>query len=683
MRRFPYRMVLVAACAAALAAGGAGAARAQQSRIVLADTSYQSGFGFTDAGPADKSTVVTDLVYLNVRDPAALAAGVRSVSTPGSPDYDKFMTPGQIQARNQLSADQSGRVRGWLTSAGLDVTQPNWRELRVTGTIGAMERAFDVTFDDYTAPDPGDTFVYQMPTTDLSIPGDLGSLVLDVPNYLFWTPSPTRSAHTAAQAATQTTAPRVHLPLNQGSPSFPHTAAAPSSHASPCSRYWGQKSATGMPEVDGRTPVLAPCGYTPTQLRRAYGLDGETGRGQTVAVIGIALGTLEQDVNTWSEHVGTRPLRPGQLTVVPTPDGTPADTSAEAGAGLVETTLDVEAVHGMAPDANEVVIGYTTSPDNGPNLDLVSLMYALDHTRATIISDSGSFRPTPRTQTAYDDLYQEGALQGVGFYFPAGDSNAGLAYQAGDQWTTGVGGTSLAIGPDGTREWETGWGDTESALSPDGTSWQAPRPGGGTGGGWAAGEPQPWYQQGVVSAREATGPDGRIDRTGPDVAMDADAGTGMLVGGTPLYAEIWPGSAESAWQYTERRYGGTSLSTPLFAGVQALAQQARGGTPLGFANPTLYHLAGTGAFRDITRLTGPAPATVVQRWVSAGTFTPALLQMLAHEPIPGEPTIISSGPGFDTETGIGVPTGRYLACASSPGAVGRHGGEGGDLCHWR
>ncbi|WP_194909918.1 S53 family peptidase [Catenulispora rubra] len=663
MRRVRFRAVLVAACAAALAVSGAGAARAQQSRITLVDTSYQSGFGLTDAGPADPGTVVTDLVYLNVRDPSALAERVRSVSTPGSPDYDTFMTPAQIQARNQLSPAQFKRVRDWLASAGLSVTHPNWRELRITGAIGAMERAFDVTFDKYTDPNPGDAFIYQIPTTDLSIPGDLGSLVLDVPNYFFYTPTSNANVAPATdQAAKQSADPPAHLPVKPGGKSFPHVASTPSSLMSPCSRYWGQKPATGMPEVDGRTPSLAPCGYTPTQLRDAYGLDSETGKGQTVAVIGIALDTLEQDVNTWSRHVGTRTLRPGQLTLVPTPDGTPADTPAEADVGLVETTMDVEAVHGMAPDANVIAIGYTTSPDNGPNFDLASMMYVLDHTHATIVSDSGTFVPTPRTQTAYDNLYREGALQGVGFYYPSGDGNGSLAYQAGDQWTTGVGGTSLAIGPHGSREWETGWGDAQSTLSPDGTSWQAPQPGGGTGGGWMLGAPRPWYQQGVVSDREATGPDGGIDRTGPDVAMDADAGTGMLVGGTPLYGDAWPGSAESTWTYTERRYGGTSLSTPLFAGVQALAQQARGGTPLGFANPTLYRLSGTGAFKDITKLTGLPPAAVEQHWISAGTFVPLLLQMAAHEPIPGETTTNSVGPGFDTETGIGVPTGAYLTC---------------------
>ncbi|HWG26148.1 MAG TPA: serine protease, partial [Actinospica sp.] len=109
-----------------------------------------------------------------------------------------------------------------------------------------------------------------------------------------------------------------------------------------------------MPAVDGRTPSLAPCGYTPTQLRQAYGLDSPTatGAGQTVAVVTPAMDTLEQDVNTWSTRVGTRTLRPGQLNVVPTPDGSPAVTPADAFSAMVENTLDVEAAHGMAPDAD-------------------------------------------------------------------------------------------------------------------------------------------------------------------------------------------------------------------------------------------------------------------------------------------------------------------------------------------
>jgi subtilase family serine protease len=615
--------------------------------------------------------IVTDLLYLNVRDPAALADRARSVSTPGSPDYGRYSTAEQIQAQNQLTPAELHRLRDWLTSAGLTVTEPNWRELSFTGTIGQLERAFDVTFDDYTDPDPTDPYSWQIPTSDLSVPGDVGPLVLDVPTDTF--PIATSSAgpaHPAGQVPNGSVGTGVYRPAKLGGVSLPNTASGSSLASTTCSQYWGEKPAVGVPAVNGQTPSLAPCGYTPTQLRQAYGLDSPaaTGRGQTVAVVTPAMDTLEQDVNTWSAHVGTPALHPGQLTVVPTPDGSPAATPADGFSVMVENTLDVEAVHGMAPDANIISLGLSTA-DDGSILD--SLTYAVDHTRASAVSLSLSFQNLPGQQAAYDEVYQEGALRGVGFYYASGDGGHDatgnfLTPQAGDDWVTAVGGTSLGIGPDGSREWETGWGDGASALSPDGTSWEQPQNGGGSGGGWMAGQPRPWYQQGVVSDREATGEDGKVDRTGPDVAMDADAATGMLVGGTPLYGLTSPGSDPGTWQYTERRIGGTSLSTPLFVGVQALAQQARGGEPFGFANPTLYRLAGTGAFRDITRLTAAVPVTVVQRQVSADGFAPYLIQIFGQVPsTPFVPTTPEVGPGFDTETGIGVPTGEYLSLLRS------------------
>ena len=79
-------------------------------------------------------------------------------------------------------------------------------------------------------------------------------------------------------------------------------------------------------------------------------------------------------------------------------------------------------------------------------------------------------------------------------------------------------------------------------------------------------------------------------RVVPDIAAVADPNTGFLVGQTQTFPD---GSV----QYSEYRIGGTSLACPVIAGVQALAQQARGGVPIGFANPAIYapvrHLGAT------------------------------------------------------------------------------------------
>ena len=74
--------------------------------------------------------------------------------------------------------------------------------------------------------------------------------------------------------------------------------------------------------------------------------------------------------------------------------------------------------------------------------------------------------------------------------------------------------------------------------------------------------------------------------------MDGDPTTGMLVGETQKFPD--------GTYYDQYRIGGTSLSSPLFAGVMADADQAAG-TPLGFVNPLLYKLAGRRRLERVLR----------------------------------------------------------------------------------
>jgi subtilase family serine protease len=662
-----------AVAAMALAASGVNAAAAStQSRVVLSGTAYESDFGFIDKGAVATSMAVTDNIYLPVRDPGALAAEADAVSTPGTHAYGKYISAGQVKDENQLDPAQVALVRDWLSAAGLTVSQPNWRELSVAGTFGQLERAFDVTYDSYYVPaGEGAKVYFLMPTTNMSVPGDLGKLVLGVGAWVFSRPlasagseAPAKSDSTDGSASTAEAS--VNLPTKFGGVTYPHIDGSRSSASATCSRYWGQVKDTSVPKVNGAAPPYGGCGYTPGQLRYAYGLDSSkmTGKGQTVAIITPSMDTLQQDVDTWSKNVGVAPLRPGQLTVVSTPDGSATLQPNGIGfIGMVENTLDVEAVHGIAPDASIVSVGLSTKV--GGNL-LDSMGYILDHTHATIVSMSLGTLFSGDMRQAYDQVYQEGALQGVGFYVATGDggptpTGSFLNPLSGTTWDTAVGGTSLAIGKNGSREWETGWGDELNALSSDGTSWQQPGvTDGGAGGGWTTGEPQPWYQRGVVSASLAKGPDGKEDRVGPDVAMDADLTTGYLVGGTPLDGSLT--TDPSTWHYIQQDIGGTSVSTPLFAGVQALAQQANG-KAFGFANPVIYERANTPAIRDVTKYTLPNGTAPVA--VTFGTETgngPALTTMLGRMfPLtPNEPLLPSTGPGFDTETGLGTPTGAYL-----------------------
>jgi subtilase family serine protease len=163
---------------------------------------------------------------------------------------------------------------------------------------------------------------------------------------------------------------------------------------------------------------------------------------------------------------------------------------------------------------------------------------------------------------------------------------------------------------------------------------------------------EPAYQRGVVPNSIAHG-----RRASPDIAMDGDPQTGMLVGETQTFPD---GSVK----YSEFRLGGTSLSSPLYAGIEALADQAAG-HPHGFANPAIYRLTGSGVLHDI-KGHSPVPALVRVNYnnsIDASAGTTVLLRSLDDEA-----QSLHLTPGWDNLTGVGSPSG--------PGYVSALGGRG-------
>jgi subtilase family serine protease len=154
-------------------------------------------------------------------------------------------------------------------------------------------------------------------------------------------------------------------------------------------------------------------------------------------------------------------------------------------------------------------------------------------------------------------------------------------YPASDPYVTAVGGTSTAIGATNALSWQTGWGTEKYSLSADGTTWNSVGFLYGAGGGQSSLFPKPDYQRRVTPGSQ---------RSVPDVAMDADPTTGMLVGQTQLFPR-------NEVKYGEYRIGGTSLASPLFAGMTALALQDHPAGQ-GLLNPVIY--ANRKAFNDVT-----------------------------------------------------------------------------------
>ncbi|NUR61552.1 MAG: S8 family serine peptidase [Catenulispora sp.] len=464
-----------------------------------------------------------------------------------------------------------------------------------------------------------------------------------------------------------------------------------------CSSYYGQRPAKKVPDAFGGRNPDAVCGYTPEQLRYADGVtqSRESGAGVTVAIVdAYASPTMLADANRYAMNHGERLLAPPQFREVtpPTYRHTTDGVCETPSSWAEEEALDVEAVHAMAPQADIVYVAAASCDDTDL---LAALQKVVDQHLASIVTNSWGGVPhsvygdeDPATTAAFSALFQRGGQQGISFLFASGDCGAAdpstecatdsarpqTEYPAQDPWVTAVGGTSLAIGPFGAYGGEVGWGDRRSVLAPGGKAW-APAAGAGQwrfggGGGTSEDVPQPTYQAGVVpdalstklmtAAKTAAHP----MRVVPDVALAADPMTGFLIGVTAK-------QPNGRTEYGEGQIGGTSLASPLFAGLLADAEQGVG-HPFGFLNPALYAKAASGAFNDVTPTSFPAtdldatdldttdldapkpPATVVDLGRDSAGVRQARLYQL------GDDGLLRTGVGFDTVTGLGSPSLSFL-----------------------
>jgi subtilase family serine protease len=188
---------------------------------------------------------------------------------------------------------------------------------------------------------------------------------------------------------------------------------------------------------------------------------------------------------------------------------------------------------------------------------------------------------------------------------------------------------------------ETGWGTSSytcnrTTLACTRTGWLY-----GAGGGVSRVFAKPSYQ----AALNTTG------RAVPDVSALGDPQTGLLVGQT----QTFPEGAHN----DEYRIGGTSLSSPIFAGIMALADQAAG-KPHGFANPLFY--AHAGAFYDVQSVKTAVARRNFVNGVDATDGTTDLRRTV--DDYSGSPTQ-HTNPGWDNVTGLGSPNQGFLTVFGS------------------
>jgi subtilase family serine protease len=632
-------------------------------------------------GKVAATSKVSFMLSLSLRKPAGARAFSRAVSSPSSAEFHHYLTDRQWVSRFGPTTHSAARVTAWLRSKGFLITAVPKDRLFVSaeGTARQVERAFDVQLGYFRV----NGHEVRLAKGTLTIPGSLaGSVsgVVGVNQYL----AGTDLAPTGASARGRTAAPAQE-------PAPPAGFRNPQ----PCSGYWGQRIDT-TDHGSLYSPYTSPlpytiCGYNPNQLRAGYHLNvGQwNGSGVGIAIVdAYDSPTLLSDAQLYFRLNDPAHLLSSShfFNIQPST----VDDEAECGGSgwYAEQALDVEASHSMAPGANILFVGAQDCQDSS----LLAAVNTAITSGASVVTDSwgdfaGDLFADADTHTAFDNTFLLAAGTGVSVLFSSGDDGdnfaaSGLAvpdYPATSPWVTAVGGTTLEVGAQG-RQAEYGWSTGKQVLceksvpncgSATTPLQSAPAYQAGGGGGTSYYYTQPYYQAPIVPAALALRNKNLFGpvplRVVPDISMDADAQSGMLIGLTQAFPD--------GVYYGQFKEGGTSLASPLLAGVIADADQASA-VSLGFLNPVLYkaYAATPGAYNDIVPPASPRSAALIRvdyaNTVDSSDGYVASLRIINYA---GPETYcdgtgncatrnvtLTTAPGFDGMTGLGSPGQNFV-----------------------
>jgi subtilase family serine protease len=643
------------AVAVAVAAPQASAA---PSRHVLAGSAAAWTAKAQKVGAVSASAKVDFGVLLKMRNQSGAERLLQRLSTPGSASYGKWLTNAQFDARYSPARSDVHAVQSWLRSQGFKVgtTFQSGMLVEASGSARQVEKVFSTKLNSYR---------YQGHT----LRSNTGALSLSAS-----TPSAVRRVVNGITGVDQGSA------LKQPANTLPGPPAGARFGVPPCSSYFGQKTAANKPKAYGKKQPYTICGYTGQQFEGAYGetssfAHGINGKGYTVAITdAFAAPTILKDAQKLAKFEGQALLKPGQFRqIVPKANGYHNINECGGNGWYGEETLDVESVHAMAPGAKIVYVG---GSDCLSGLD-DAWASTIDNHVADVITnswtsgtDSVSGIGGQAEINFYKQFSLEGALTGITDNFSSGDDGDHTAggtdladktveFPADLPYVTGVGGTSVEIGKNNQWMGEHGWQTAYSQLTNG--AWTPSVPGvysSGGGGGTSQLFAQPFYQKGKVPNSISRFYGNKKMRSVPDIAMPGDPNTGILVGET----QVFPNGT----YWDTYRIGGTSVSSPLMAGIIAVADQ-RAGHALGFVNPLYYQLIGTSAVHDIKAPTSPVAQV---RTNYANGLNNADGKTWEIGTIDVQTSTLHSAPGYDDETGVGTPNGSAFFAAMA--RLGRH-----------
>ncbi len=563
-----------------------------------------------DKGPVDPSMklpFITLLIQPSANQQAALKQLLAEQQDPSSPNYHKWLTPEQFGQRFGLNSADIAKITHWLHSQGFGIVQVargrDW--IAFSGTVAQVQSTFRTQLHRYNV-DGEERFAN---SSEPSIPKALEGIVTGFRGLNNFRAQPL--------AVKKSDSLKLNPDYFNGGNNLAPGDIATIYDIGPL--YTAGIDGTGMKiAIMGQTDIYA---VDIAQFRAGFGLSA----------------------NVPQQILATGCSDPGVT------------------GDLAEADIDLEWSGAVARNATVIFVKCDSTTNNGV---ITSAVYAIDNDVAPVISMSYGGCEAENTQTnalAFQRLVQKANTEGITFIASSGDSGA-AACDAGSPAVKGLAVNLPASVPEitavGGTEFNEGsgnyWGTSNGANGGSALSyipelgWDDNSTGTGfdprlasTGGGASIYFPKPSWQTGPGVPNNAF-------RNVPDVAMSASADHDGYIVCTNN------GSCTGGVQ-NGGIYGGTSVATPVFAGIVTLLNQQLKNTPpagLGNINTTLYQLAQSvpAAFHDVPAGNYNIPGATAN---PSGNTVPCTLGTTSCPAKAPFQFGFRTGTGYDQVTGLG------------------------------
>lgn len=564
-------------------------------------------------------------LLLGLHGGADLEARALAVSSPSSALYGDYRSVAENARALNASDTTIAAVTTWFAAHNVSIAiDPTRSYAKADVPISVLEAMTGTTYGGYAMQGlPPGAFIYTPTTAPTSLVNGLDGFIDRVYGAMVvWDTSSNHPLSVSTQSSGPTSVTPQLLPSVV--PSYPINGGTP----------WRTGVASDACSAAEQLSIQGhPFGLSPGQLRSAYGIDslwnaGFKGRGARIAIVDSSP-YLPSDIAAFRSCFG--------LEGTPITDhviGSPLDLTQS-----METTLDIETVLAIAPEAeridwfgvaprwSETQLGRTllelvTAPldasmTGGVNPDVITVSFG--SCEPLLTSTDPGMSPL---LSIYEQTMATAAASGIGVYVATGDNGSSECHGAlagapgyapavwmpsTSRWVTAVGGTNITLNAENRISSAGTWNDGAYGVQPDPQTGQI----GSGGGGLSTLFERPSWQT-------AVGAPVGVQRMVPDVAAFADELPGYIV------------FVNGAWNSV----GGTSAATPLTAAAMALQStvtRACNKPALGFTAPLLYSLAAA----------------------DAGSSEPVIVDVTQGTNDPYNVGVYSAGTGYDMASGLG------------------------------